>query len=91
EGIWRLLHSDEVEPVNLGSTDEISIADFAREIIAVTQSESTISHEPLPEDDPQIRRPDITKAKDVLDWSPQIGRTDGLHRTIPDFRNRLDL
>ncbi|GAB5518770.1 MAG: GDP-mannose 4,6-dehydratase [Rhodothermales bacterium] len=91
EGIWRLLRSDEVEPVNLGSTEEITIADFAREIIAITDSESTVTLNPLPEDDPKIRRPDIAKAKRVLGWMPHVRRAEGLRRTVSDFRNRLGL
>jgi len=66
EGIVRLLHSDETDPVNIGNPDEITIGQFAEEIVALTGSGSTISYHPLPEDDPKVRQSDITKARRVL-------------------------
>ena len=91
EGIYRLLMSGEVEPVNLGNTDEITILEFAEEIIEITGSSSDIVFEPLPEDDPQVRQPDISKAREVLDWEPQVPRRKGLRRTLEYFEDRLGL
>lgn len=85
EGIVRLLHSDETEPVNVGNPDEITIGQFAEEIVALTDSGSTISYHPLPEDDPKVRQPDITKAKRVLNWTPQMDRQEGLKATLGYF------
>ena len=87
EGIYRLLHSDEVEPVNIGNPHEITIKEFAEEVIALTGSRSKLSFEPLPADDPKVRRPDITKAKDILGWSPIVDRAEGLRRTLDYFMN----
>ncbi len=91
EGIYRLLMSDVTEPVNLGNPDEITIKEFAEEIIAVTRSDSTITYEPLPADDPQVRQPDITRAREALGWEPEVGRREGLRRTLEYFRTQLDL
>jgi dTDP-glucose 4,6-dehydratase len=91
EGIYRLLMSDVTEPVNLGNPDEITIKEFAEEIIAVTGSDSTITYEPLPADDPQVRQPDITRAREALGWEPEVGRREGLRRTLEYFRTQLDL
>ena len=91
EGIYRLLMSDVTEPVNLGNPDEITIKEFAEEIIAVTGSDSTITYEPLPADDPQVRQPDITRAREVLGWEPAVGRREGLRRTLEYFRTQLDV
>jgi dTDP-glucose 4,6-dehydratase len=91
EGIYRLLMSDVTEPVNLGNPDEITIKEFAEEIIAVTGSDSTITYEPLPADDPQVRQPDITRAREALGWEPAVGRREGLRRTLEYFRTQLDL
>ena len=90
EGIYRLLLSDEVEPVNIGNPDEISILDFAREVIDLTGSKSEIIFKDLPADDPKIRQPDISKAKSILNWSPAIDRSDGLKRTLDYFRGELE-
>ena len=91
EGIYRLLMSDVTEPVNLGNPDEITIKEFAEEIIAVTDSDSDITYEPLPADDPQVRQPDITRAREALGWEPEVGRREGLRRTLEYFRTQLDL
>src|SRR6187431_3250398 len=80
EGIYRLLISDYVMPVNIGNPDEISLKDFAEEIIKLTGTEQKIIYKPLPVDDPKQRQPDITKAKEVLGWSPKVSRKDGLKR-----------
>lgn len=87
EGIYRLLMSDCPDPVNLGNPDEITINEFAREVIAMTNSASRIVHNELPVDDPKQRKPDITKAKDLLGWSPQIGRREGMKVTLDYFMN----
>lgn len=87
EGIWRLLMSDEKEPVNIGSQDELTILQFAELIVELTHSGSSVVHKDLPVDDPKTRRPDTTKAKRVLDWSPQMPLREGLGQTIEYFKN----
>lgn len=89
EGIWRLSQSDEVEPVNLGNPQEITILEFAKEIIELTGSKSEIVFEELPKDDPQVRQPDITKAKAVLDWEPRFNRKEGLTKTLSYFKKEV--
>lgn len=89
EGIYRLLESGHNEPVNIGNPDEITIKAFAEEVIAMTGTGSQIIHKPLPADDPKVRRPDISKAQALLDWQPQIDRTEGLRRTLAYFNRRL--
>ncbi len=89
EGIHRLLLSGETEPVNVGNPDEVSIKAFAEEVVALTGSASTITYEPLPADDPQVRQPDITRAREVLGWSPRVDRADGLRRTLDYFRQAV--
>ncbi|MFM7664358.1 MAG: UDP-glucuronic acid decarboxylase family protein [Bacteroidota bacterium] len=86
EGIFRLLMSDYVHPVNLGNPDEISMLDFAKEIVALTQTSQKIIFKPLPADDPKQRRPDISLAKELLDWTPKVQRQDGLQRTYAYFK-----
>ena len=85
EGIARLLESDLHDPVNLGNTEEVSILEFAKEIIRVTGSDSEIVFEDLPADDPQVRRPDISRAREELGWSPTIGREEGLGRVLRHY------
>ncbi len=82
EGIVRLLYSPVTSPVNIGCCDEISILAFAKEIIELVGSTSSITYDPLPEDDPKSRRPDISLANKLLDWSPRVDREDGLRRTL---------
>jgi dTDP-glucose 4,6-dehydratase len=89
EGIRRLIDSDEVEPVNIGNPDEVSILDFAKEIIQITGSKSEIAFKELPEDDPKVRQPDISKAKKVLDWEPKVDRRDGLIKTMEYFKQQV--
>jgi len=89
EGIKRLLDSDEVEPVNLGNPEEISILDFAKEIIRLTGSKSRIVFHPLPQNDPRVRQPDIAKARKVLGWEPKVNRQEGLKRTLDYFQEKL--
>ncbi len=91
EGIAKLLYSDEVTPINLGNPEEISILDFAKEIIELTRSKSKIIFLPLPPNDPKVRRPDITKAKKILGWEPKISRNEGLRRTLKYFQEILSI
>ena len=86
EGIYRLLLSDEHRPVNVGNPDEISIADFAEEIIALTGTDQKVIYKPLPTDDPKQRRPDIARAREVLGWEPKVGRAEGLAITYEYFK-----
>jgi dTDP-glucose 4,6-dehydratase len=86
DGIYKLHFSDETRPVNLGNPVEISILDFAREVLKLTGADVKIVHKELPTDDPKKRRPDITRAKEVLNWSPRIDRAEGLKRTFEYFR-----
>jgi dTDP-glucose 4,6-dehydratase len=89
EGICRLLAADFHEPVNLGNPHEVSILDFAKEILALTGSRSTLVFQPLPQDDPRVRRPDIERARRLLGWEPKIDRHEGLSRTLEYFRQKL--
>jgi dTDP-glucose 4,6-dehydratase len=89
EGIKKLLDSDEAEPVNLGNPAEITILAFAKEIINLTGSKSRINFCPLPQNDPKVRQPDITKAKTTLGWEPKISRQEGLRRTLQYFQEKL--
>jgi dTDP-glucose 4,6-dehydratase len=86
DGLYRLLLSDERYPVNLGNPNEITILEFAQRIRRLTGSSSEIAYEPLPQDDPKQRRPDISKARRVLGWEPVVPLEDGLRRTIDYFR-----
>jgi dTDP-glucose 4,6-dehydratase len=87
EGIYRLLLSDYKLPVNIGNPNEISLKDFAEEILALTGSNVKIVYKPLPADDPKQRQPDITKAKKILGWEPKVNRKDGLKLTYDYFRS----
>ncbi len=86
EGIYRLLLSDYDQPVNLGNPSEITIKEFAEEILKLTGSKSTIEFKALPEDDPKQRQPDISLAKKVLDWEPKVDRSEGLAKTYTYFK-----
>jgi dTDP-glucose 4,6-dehydratase len=86
EGIYRLLVSDINEPVNLGNPNEMAIADFARKIIELTGSRSDVVFERLPVDDPKVRQPDITRARQLLSWEPRVPLAEGLSRTIDYFK-----
>jgi dTDP-glucose 4,6-dehydratase len=87
EGIYRLLLSDYALPVNIGNPDEISLRAFAEEIIALTGTHQKIVYKPLPKDDPKQRKPDITKAREILGWSPKVNRTDGVRITYEYFKS----
>jgi len=89
DGIYRLLLADFHEPVNLGNPNEVSILDFAQEILELTGSASELVFKPLPQDDPKVRRPDIDRARRVLGWEPKIDRHEGLSRTLKYFRARV--
>jgi dTDP-glucose 4,6-dehydratase len=86
EGIYRLLLSDYHLPVNIGNPDEISLREFAEEILDLTGRKVKIIHKPLPEDDPKQRQPDITKAKQLLKWEPRVSRSEGLKLTYEYFK-----
>lgn len=87
EGIYRLLLSDHSEPVNIGNPDEITIYDFAKEVLALVQNpDAKIIHKELPEDDPKVRQPDITKAREILNWEPRFNRSEGLKLTYEYFK-----
>ena len=88
EGIYRLLHSAEHEPVNLGNPDEMSVLEFARKVIDVTGSKSSIVFKDLPVDDPRVRQPDITKARKILGWEPRVPLGEGLKRVLNYFEGR---
>ena len=86
DGIYKLLMSDEVQPTNIGNPAEMTVLQFAEEIKKLTGTSAPIEFRPLPEDDPKIRRPDITKARSILGWEPRVPLEEGLKRTIDYFR-----
>ncbi len=87
EGIYRLLLSDYVEPVNIGNPSEITIGEFAEEIIKLTGTSQKVIYKELPQDDPKQRQPDITKAREILNWEPKVGREEGLAITYKYFKD----
>lgn len=89
EGLYRLLQSREVGPVNLGNPEEISLLELARTIIEITASKSRLVHEPLPADDPVRRKPDISRAENILKWNPRVGLREGIRQILPYFRAQL--
>jgi dTDP-glucose 4,6-dehydratase len=89
EGISRLLGCDFHEPVNLGNPNEVSILDFAQEIIELSGSCSKVIYKPLPQDDPKVRQPDIGRARELLGWAPHIDRREGLKRTLGYFKEKI--
>lgn len=89
EGIYRLLMSDYPHPVNVGNPQEITINEFAEEIIRLTGSKSKVIYKPLPKDDPKQRKPDITLAKKVLNWEPKYSRAEGLKPTLEYFKEKV--
>jgi len=91
EGIYRLLLSDYHEPVNIGNPHEMTIREMAETIIQVTGSSSPIIEKPLPEDDPKIRQPDISRAQSLLGWKPKVGLRTGLGRTVEWFRRQIQI
>jgi len=91
EGIYRLMMSDVSDPVNIGNPNEMTIQQLAEEVIRLTGSKSKIVHKPLPEDDPKIRQPDITRARTLLGWEPKVPLAEGLPRTLAYFRQKLGI
>src|SRR5947209_17867797 len=89
DGIERLLGTDFHEPVNLGNPSEVTILEFAREILALSGSPSAIEYRPLPQDDPKVRRPDISRARQLLGWEPKVDRHEGLERTLAYFQKKV--
>lgn len=89
DGIFKLLMSDEIEPVNIGNPEEITIKEFAEEVINIMGSKSKIVYKELPVDDPKVRQPSIEKARRILGWVPQVNRADGLKITVEYFRRSI--
>lgn len=89
EGIWRLLQTDFHEPVNLGNPAEITIKQFAEEILKLSGRDNEIVYRPLPQDDPKVRKPDISRARALLGWEPLVDRDSGLRRTMEFFKQKL--
>jgi dTDP-glucose 4,6-dehydratase len=90
-GIYLLADSNETDPVNIGNPHELSILDFAKKVIEFTGSKSQIAYRPIPEDDPKVRQPDITRAKKILGWEPRVGLEEGLKNTIEYFKKKLGM
>ena len=89
DGLWRLLRSSCGEPVNVGNPREMTILEFAREVQRIAGTHLPIEHRPLPEDDPRVRRPDISRAREVLGWEPRVAFEDGMRRTLEWFRQHV--
>src|SRR5512138_1745139 len=89
EGLWRLLHASYQDPVNVGNPHELTIMEFARAVQRLVGADVPIVQKPLPEDDPKVRKPDITRAKELLGWEPKVSFDDGMKRTIPWFREQV--
>jgi dTDP-glucose 4,6-dehydratase len=89
DGIEKLLFADFHEPVNLGNPDEVTILEFAKEILAMTGGAGRIEYRPLPQDDPRVRKPDIGRARTLLGWEPRVGRREGLRRTLDYFEAKV--
>lgn len=90
DGIYRLLLSDYHLPVNIGNPDEITLKEAAEEVLSLVGGKSKLLYLPLPVDDPKTRRPDITKAQNLLGWQPKINRTEGFKHTLDYFKQILD-
>jgi dTDP-glucose 4,6-dehydratase len=90
-GIYKLLMSDEVDPTNIGNPSEMSVLAFAKTVISMVGSRSAITFKQLPQDDPQVRQPDISKIKRVLGWEPRVSLEDGLRQTIGYFKAQLGM
>ena len=91
EGIYRLLTSDQNNPINIGNPNEMTIKEIADKILQATNSKSKITYVPLPEDDPKVRQPDITRAKKYLNWEPVVGLDEGLQSTLKYFKEQLQI
>jgi dTDP-glucose 4,6-dehydratase len=90
DGIFRLAASDFHEPVNIGNPTEMTIRQFAEEIIRITGTPARIENRPLPVDDPKVRQPDIARARKILNWEPKVDFEHGIKQTIDYFRGRLE-
>ena len=90
DGIWRLFHSDRVEPTNIGNPNEFTVKQLAEIVLQETGSGSHIDYLPLPADDPKVRQPDIRHAREVLGWEPRVGLREGIRRTVPYFRELIE-
>ncbi len=89
DGIYRLMMSDYSEPVNIGNPDEITILQFAEEILSQIETKSVVEFKPLPQDDPKVRKPNIDKARALLGWEPKVDRKEGLKITLDYFKNKV--
>jgi dTDP-glucose 4,6-dehydratase len=89
DGVWRLMHAAVNDPVNIGNPQEMTLLDLAKRIIRLTRSQSEVVFRPLPEDDPKVRQPDITRARRLLGWEPRVDTDEGLRLTVEWFRTRL--
>jgi dTDP-glucose 4,6-dehydratase len=89
DGIEKLLFTNFHDPVNLGNPDEVTILEFAKETLALSGSKSKIEYRPLPQDDPKVRKPDISRARKLLNWEPKMNRLDGMKRTLEFFKGKL--
>jgi dTDP-glucose 4,6-dehydratase len=90
DGITRLFHRGGSDPVNIGNPDEFTIAELAQAVIRETGSKSELRYLPLPEDDPKVRRPDISRARSLLGWEPEVPLEEGIRKTVPWFRSLVD-
>ncbi len=91
DGIFRLFNSDRTDPTNIGNPNEFTILELAEVVIEETDSKSELKRLPLPSDDPKVRKPDITVARDVLGWEPKVQLREGIRKTVPYFREQLEL
>jgi dTDP-glucose 4,6-dehydratase len=91
DGVIRLMESNVNEPVNIGNPHEMTIEEIARTIIRLTGSKSQLVYRPLPEDDPKVRQPDITRARTLLGWEPKVPLEDGLKKTLDYFRTQVKI
>jgi dTDP-glucose 4,6-dehydratase len=89
DGIYRLLMSSEMDPVNIGNQDEITMLQLAQEIVELVGSRSKIVFKPLPEDDPKVRQPDTARARAILNWAPRVNRREGLAKTVEYFKTQI--
>jgi dTDP-glucose 4,6-dehydratase len=89
DGMWRLLHSREPDPVNIGNPHEMTILQFAQSVQRLCGKDVPIVHRPLPQDDPRVRQPDITRARTLLGWEPKVGFDEGMKRSIAWFRQQI--